>query len=72
MAKAGGRSQLIPVFDAYKGEGMERSITALLLIVQSTAGLAGLSSASPETRVETLLALRKLQGAHVELLPPCQ
>ena len=49
---------------------MERSIAALLLTVQSTAGLAGLNSASPETRVETLLALRKVQGAHAELLTP--
>ncbi len=45
-------------------------LAALLVTVQSTADLAALTGAAPETRVAGLLALRKLQGAHPELLEP--
>src|SRR6266571_1189174 len=44
---------------------------ALLLSIQSTnADVAALSSTTPEARVAGLLALRKLEGTHPELLQP--
>ena len=60
------------MFDAEEEIAVGYAIaTALLLAMQSTnAGVSALSSTSPEVRVAELIALRKLEGTHPELLQP--